>query len=94
MARVIGDGGWYFVIADMAVLPAHQRRRLGHVILTDLLRKIRSLAPPPSEDGKRFQPYVSLLADEAGRKLYEKNGFVFTAPGSLGMVLEWSAFEG
>ena len=28
--RVIGDGGWYFHIADMATLPEHQGRGLGH----------------------------------------------------------------
>jgi GNAT superfamily N-acetyltransferase len=94
MARVIGDGGWYFVIADVAVLPTHQRRGLGDILLKNLIQKIRSLAPPPSGDGTRFLPYVSLLADEAGRRLYEKNGFVFSAPRSLGMVLEWSAIEG
>ena len=26
MGRVIGDGGWYFHVVDMAVLPEHQRR--------------------------------------------------------------------
>lgn len=33
MGRVIGDGGWYFHIADMAVHPQHQRKGLGDVIL-------------------------------------------------------------
>jgi hypothetical protein len=31
MGRVVGDGGWYFMIADMAVLPAHQRLGLVRV---------------------------------------------------------------
>jgi len=34
MGRVIGDGGWYFHIVDMAVLPEHQRRGLGDAVLT------------------------------------------------------------
>lgn len=29
MGRVIGDGGWYFHVADMATLPEHQGRGLG-----------------------------------------------------------------
>jgi hypothetical protein len=29
MGRVIGDGGWYFHVVDMAVLPEHQRRDLS-----------------------------------------------------------------
>lgn len=42
MGRVIGDGGWYFHIIDMAVLPEHQHRGLGNAILTWLLDRIRS----------------------------------------------------
>ena len=26
MGRLIGDGGWYFHVVDMAVLPEHQRQ--------------------------------------------------------------------
>ncbi|KAJ6115447.1 Acyl-CoA N-acyltransferase [Penicillium sp. IBT 16267x] len=82
MGRVIGDGGWYFHIADMAVHPDHQKKGLGNVILKTLLREIKKRAP---SDGK---PYISLLADEAGRKLYFQNGFVESAPEEMGMVLE------
>jgi GNAT superfamily N-acetyltransferase len=81
MGRVIGDGGWYFHIADMAVHPEHQRKGLGDVILKSLVRRINQEAP---SDGK---PYISLFADEAGRRLYYKNGFKDPAPGELGMVL-------
>ncbi|KAJ5771569.1 Acyl-CoA N-acyltransferase [Penicillium odoratum] len=66
----------------MAVHPEHQKKGLGDAILKALLWKIRTRAPA---DGK---PYISLLADEAGRKLYSKNGFVESAPESLGMVLK------
>ena len=41
MGRVIGDGGWYFHIADMATLPGHQRRGLGDLVLGTLLEHIR-----------------------------------------------------
>jgi len=79
MGRVIGDGGWYFHIVDMAVLPEHQRRGLGDALLTWLTDRIRTVAPP--------DPYITLLADEPGRRLYERHGFVPTAPGSIGMQL-------
>jgi ribosomal protein S18 acetylase RimI-like enzyme len=82
MGRAIGDGGWYFHIADMAVHPEHQRKGLGDVILKKILRQIKQEAP---SDGK---PYISLFADEAGRKLYRKNGFEDSAPGALGMVMK------
>ncbi|KAJ6153553.1 Acyl-CoA N-acyltransferase [Penicillium chermesinum] len=81
MGRVIGDGGWYFHIADMAVDPAHQRKGLGDAVLKALIQQIKEASP---SDGK---PYISLLADKPGRKLYAKNGFVESAPESLGMVL-------
>jgi ribosomal protein S18 acetylase RimI-like enzyme len=78
MGRVIGDGGWYFHIVDMAVLPDHQRRGIGDAILRELVNRIRSSAPN--------EPYVTLLADAPGRRLYERHGFVETAPASIGMV--------
>jgi GNAT superfamily N-acetyltransferase len=43
MGRVIGDGGWYFHIVDMAVLPEHQRRGIGDSILTTLIVRIGDL---------------------------------------------------
>ena len=77
--RVIGDGGWYFHIADMAVLPEHQRLGIGDAVLAHLVERIRAAAPPDA--------YITLLADPPGRRLYAKHGFVETAPHSLGMVL-------
>ena len=79
MGRVIGDGGWYFHVADMAVMPEHQRRGIGDTILVALLQRIRDAAPD--------RPFVSLLADPPGRRLYERHGFVETAPHSIGMRL-------
>ncbi len=79
VGRVIGDGGWYFHIADMAVLPDHQRRGIGGAVLARLIERIRDAAPP--------DPYITLLADAPGRALYRRHGFVETAPDSLGMVL-------
>ncbi|KAF9885060.1 hypothetical protein FE257_000791 [Aspergillus nanangensis] len=94
MGRIVGDGGWYFHIADMAVLPDHQRKGLGDAVLKKLLERIRLCAPSEPDvaaDGKVLcaspAPYVSLLADAPGRKLYARNGFVYTSPASLGMML-------
>ncbi|KAL4994941.1 hypothetical protein BDV10DRAFT_175792 [Aspergillus recurvatus] len=81
MGRIISDGGWYFHIVDMAVLPEHQRKGLGDVILKNLLGYI-------TQNKAEGEPYVNLLADEPGRKLYRRNGFVDAMPHSLGMVWE------
>ena len=78
MGRLIGDGGWYFHVVDMAVLPEHQRRGLGDAILGALLVFIRHAAPAGA--------WVTLLADPPGRRLYERHGFAETAPGSVGMA--------
>jgi ribosomal protein S18 acetylase RimI-like enzyme len=79
MGRVIGDGGWYFHVVDMAVLPEHQRRGIGDAILRALIERIRESTPPGA--------YVTLLADPPGRRLYGKHGFVDTAPGEVGMAV-------
>ena len=79
MGRVIGDGGWYFHVADMATLPEHQRLGLGRVILDHLLDGIRTGAPE--------RPWVTLFADAPGRRLYASAGFTESAPGSLGMQM-------
>jgi GNAT superfamily N-acetyltransferase len=78
MGRVIGDGGWYFLIADMVTLPDHQRKGFGDAILKNLLANIKSRAA----EGRA---YVTLGADPPGRKLYLKNGFKETMPDVMGM---------
>jgi GNAT superfamily N-acetyltransferase len=78
MGRVIGDGGWYFHVADMATLPGHQRRGLGDLVLTALLDRIRAQAPAGA--------YVSLFADPPGRKLYAGHGFTEDRDRSIGMA--------
>jgi ribosomal protein S18 acetylase RimI-like enzyme len=79
MGRVIGDGGWYFHVVDMATLPEHQRRGLGSAVLARLLDEIRRRAPQGA--------YVSLIADVPGRPLYERHGFTETAPQAVAMAL-------
>lgn len=67
MGRLISDGAWYFLVADVAVLPPHQRRGLGRAIMTSLLEEIRDRAEPGA--------YVTLTGDAPGQRLYESLGF-------------------
>ena len=77
MGRVVGDGGWYFVVADMATLTEHQGRGLGGAVLDGLLEDIRARAEPGAS--------VTLTADPPGRRLYESRGFSDVAPARTGM---------
>ncbi|MBN6149628.1 GNAT family N-acetyltransferase [Xanthomonas sp. AmX2] len=84
MGRIVGDGGCFFQIVDIAVEPAHQRRGLGRRIMAAL----RDWLDTHAADGA----YVSLLADGEARHLYAQFGFVETAPASVGMA--WVARRG
>ncbi|WP_405048496.1 GNAT family N-acetyltransferase [Rhizobium rhizogenes] len=78
MGRIIGDGGCFFQVVDIAVKPEHQGRGLGKAIMNALMEHVKSEFPASA--------YVSLIADVPANKLYEKFGFKETAPRSLGMA--------
>jgi ribosomal protein S18 acetylase RimI-like enzyme len=77
MGRVIGDGGLFFEVVDIAVLPAHQRRGLGKRIMAALMDHLTTHAPESA--------HVMLLADGEAHRLYAQFGFRPTAPASIGM---------
>ena len=77
MGRVIGDGGCFFVVVDIAVVPELQGRRLGRRIMGALDAWLRANVPESA--------YVSLVADGDAKHLYAKFGFVDTAPHSINM---------
>ena len=77
MGRVIGDGGCFFVVVDIAVVPELQGRGLGTRILAALDTWLQANVPPSA--------YVTLVADGDAKHLYAKFGFVETAPHSVNM---------
>ncbi|KRG68409.1 GNAT family N-acetyltransferase [Pseudoxanthomonas dokdonensis] len=79
MGRVIGDGGTFYQVVDIAVLPEHQGRGVGKRIMEEIAGYIAREVP---ESG-----YVSLLADGEAYRLYQHFGFALTAPASVGMAL-------
>ena len=79
MGRVIGDGGLFFQVVDIAVLPAHQGQGLGKMIMREIMRFIDTDVPASA--------YVSLIADGQAQDLYAQFGFRHTAPASVGMAL-------
>ena len=78
MGRIIGDGGLFFQIVDMAVEPEHQGQGLGKAIMTALMDRLR-------RDARGA--YVSLIADGEANRLYAQYGFQPTTPKSIGMAM-------
>lgn len=72
IGRVIGDGGCFFEIVDIAVLPEHQKKGLGHLIMQRLMRYINETALPTA--------YVSLMADHGTPEFYKRYGFEASLP--------------
>jgi ribosomal protein S18 acetylase RimI-like enzyme len=67
MGRALGDGGWYFHLADVVTSPRHQRQGLGRRVVGWLLEQIDTRAPEGA--------YVSLTASAAGQPLFRHAGF-------------------
>ncbi|MBT2678906.1 GNAT family N-acetyltransferase [Bacillus sp. ISL-35] len=81
MGRIIGDGGAFFQIVDIAVKPAYQGRGLGKLVMSELMNYL---------DEHTYEgSYVSLIADDPANKLYEQYGFEYTYPTSHGMYRKY-----
>ncbi|MFZ6688095.1 GNAT family N-acetyltransferase [Undibacterium sp. SXout11W] len=80
MGRIIGDGGCFYQVVDIAVLPEHQGKGLGKIIMQEIMRFIEDEVPSSA--------YVSLIADGKAQDLYAQFGFKHTAPRSVGMAIK------
>ena len=76
MGRIVGDGGCFYFVVDIAVEPAHQGRGLGKRIMAALDAWLRINAPETA--------HVALFADGEARHLYAKYGFAVNTE-SVGM---------
>jgi GNAT superfamily N-acetyltransferase len=79
IGRVIGDGGLFYDIVDIAVDPNHQGKGLGRMIMAGLLEWIDANAPPTS--------LVCLMANKGIASFYEKFGFVARDADMPGMII-------
>lgn len=80
IGRIIGDGGCFFEITDMAVLPEHQKKGVGTLIMCSLVSWLKQNAP--------ITAYVSLMADHGTPEFYSKFGFTKAElPKSSGMYM-------
>lgn len=83
IGRVIGDGGCFFEVTDIAVLPAHQKKGVGDLIMKAIMDYLHTHAPKTA--------YVSLIADHGTPHFYRRYGFNFAEmPKASGMYLRIS----
>ena len=84
MGRMIGETGCFFQIVDIAVLPAHQGKGLGKMIMKELKVWMDGNVPKSGT--------VLLFADGRANKLYQQFGVVETlglTPSSVGMACRY-----
>jgi len=88
MGRVIGDNGCFFLVVDIAVVPELQGQGLGKRVVAALDAWLVRNVP--------VSAYVSLVADGDAKYLYEKFGFVESAPVAVNMeyVMEAPGVKG
>ena len=80
IGRLVGDGGCFFEIVDIAVRPEHQKKGVGRLIMDALMAYLCEHAPSSA--------YVSLMADHGTPEFYKRFGFTRAeAPQAAGMYL-------
>ncbi|MFH1468209.1 MAG: GNAT family N-acetyltransferase [Pseudomonadota bacterium] len=76
-ARIVGDGGVYFYLQDVVVLPVWQGHGVGRLLTEACLGWLRAHAPPGA--------FVGLMAAAGKAGFYEPFGFERRAPDAPGM---------
>ncbi|XP_057310480.1 uncharacterized protein LOC130648445 [Hydractinia symbiolongicarpus] len=71
MGRLIGDGGTFCVLTNVCVLPEHQRKGVG----TMVMEKIASFM----EEKLPKNCFICLLSTPEGKRFYEKFGYTETS---------------
>ncbi len=69
MGRLIGDGGTFVQVTDIAVHPDHQRKGYGNAIMQRLMDWADTHLPSGC--------YISLIADPGAERLYQRFQFEF-----------------
>ena len=68
MARIVGDGGYMYLIVDVMVHPDHQKQGIGRM----LLERINGFLGDLASDGRVLM--VNLMATLGNEGFYEKFG--------------------
>jgi GNAT superfamily N-acetyltransferase len=79
--RVVGDGGVYFYVQDVIVVPDHQRHGVGDLVIAAIWEYLREHAPTGAT--------IGLMAAEGRAGFYERWGFTARPNSAPGMQLAW-----
>lgn len=83
-ARIIGDGGYMYLIADVMVLPEYQRSGIGRHMLNEINKWFEALA----EDGSCIM--INLMATLGNEGFYSKFGFTARPNDAMGAgMVKW-----
>lgn len=84
--RVVGDGGVYFYVQDVIVLPEHQKLGLGARIMDAVMAFIQREATTGC--------FIGLMAAVGVEGFYERYGFRRRPDDRPGMFMTWGAPPG
>jgi GNAT superfamily N-acetyltransferase len=79
--RVVGDGGMYFYVQDVIVLPEHQGRGLGDLVMGAVMGYLAGAA--------RSGSFVGLMAASGVERFYARFGFRRRPDDRPGMFRVW-----
>jgi ribosomal protein S18 acetylase RimI-like enzyme len=79
--RLIGDGGIYFYIQDVIVLPEFQGKGIGKRIMASIMDYLKACAPP--------NVFVGLMAAKGVSRFYERYDFMERPADAPGMFKIW-----
>jgi Predicted acetyltransferase len=84
MARVISDGGYVSLIADVIVMPEFQNMGIGKTIMKMVMEYINSML----EEGEKV--FINLMAAKGRESFYKQFGFVERPNDELGAgMTQW-----
>jgi GNAT superfamily N-acetyltransferase len=75
--RIVGDQGITYIVSDIMVDPAYQRKGLGKLIMKEIDDYL--------EQNTDMYAYVCLIANKPADKLYSQFGFEYVDPNACGM---------
>ncbi len=80
--RIVGDGGLYFYLQDVIVLPEHQGRGKGAAIMDAVMGYLERTCRPGA--------FVGLMAAVGAETFYERYGFRRRSDRQPGMHRRWT----